>query len=291
MATSLITRFAPSPTGRLHIGHARAAAEVFGFAERHRGTALLRIEDIDHTRCRPAFTDGIYENLSWLGFEWPKPVRVQSQHYSDYAAVVMNLAERGLAYPCTLTRTELKSGHPPKLETSISDQSLISQLKQSSASPAPQLDFNIRLDLKRAIGCVSDQSLMHNALIDVFMLDKLETKDARPYLSDWVSSSRPDPVIARRDIGCSYHIAVTHDDHIQDVTHVVRGADFVDQTPLHVLIQRLMGWNTPTYYHHPLVTDETGRKLSKSARDLTIESLRQSGASAKDVLSRGRSAL
>lgn len=132
---------------------------------------------------------------------------------------------------------------------------------------------------------------MHNALIDVFMLDKLETKDARPYLSDWVSSSRPDPVIARRDIGCSYHIAVTHDDHIQDVTHVVRGADFVDQTPLHVLIQRLMGWNTPTYYHHPLVTDETGRKLSKSARDLTIESLRQSGASAKDVLSHGRSAL
>jgi len=105
----IVSRFAPSPTGRLHLGHAYAVAQVFDTMERGDGTALLRIEDIDHTRCRPEFTQGIYEDLAWLGFDWPQPVRVQSQHYSAYAKVIIDFIQRGLAYPCTLSRTDLTS--------------------------------------------------------------------------------------------------------------------------------------------------------------------------------------
>lgn len=302
----IITRFAPSPTGRLHIGHASAASAVFDFAETHDGTALLRIEDIDHTRCHPAFTDGIYEDLAWLGYDWPKPARVQSAHIADYAAVVDDLMNKGLAYPCTLTRSDLKAGrlthrnNLPEFSSEDlerwSEQSLhstgtnpflftTSVLQAAALQSKPSLPFTIRLDLDRAMEAVSDQSLTYLNLKDAGDLNALETLDARPSLLAWAASDRPDPIMARRDIGCSYHIAVTHDDHIQGITHVVRGADFIDQTPLHVLIQTLMGWRTPIYYHHPLVTDGTGRKLSKSARDLTLQTLRERGATPAEVLS------
>jgi glutamyl-Q tRNA(Asp) synthetase len=292
----------------LHIGHATAAAVVFDFARSHNGTALLRIEDIDHTRCRPEYTDGIYEDLAWLGYTWPTPVRVQSAHYADYAAVVSDLVRKGLAYACTLTRSEIKAGYIPqrnihpqftmKDQAKWSEQSLhqfdnddarvfCQVLHASSYTKNPDLPFVIRLDVQRALEYVSDQSLAYCGLNDPDDLETYETLDARPVLTEWVASTRPDPIIARRDIGCSYHIAVTHDDHLQSISHVVRGADFIDQTPLHVLIQTLMGWRTPTYYHHPLITDASGRKLSKSARDLTLKSLRESGSLPTDVLSHG----
>ncbi len=308
MVNPIITRFAPSPTGRLHIGHARAAAVVFDFAKTHGGTALLRIEDIDHTRCRPEFTDGIYEDLDWLGLSWPKPVRIQSQHTQDYANIVIDLLERGLAYPCTLSRTDIKSGKTPAPDAPLtftdsdtdswsdyslhlSDKPASDRLKVTKAilRTAAQdrkstLPFGIRLNMTVALETISDQSLTYTKLNHSRDLKSYKTLDARPPLAAWATSNRPDPVIARRDIGSSYHIAVTHDDHVQNVNHVVRGADFIDQTPLHVLIQRLMGWRTPTYYHHPLVTDTTGRKLSKSAHDLTLDSLRTSGTTADDLL-------
>lgn len=289
MTSSILTRFAPSPTGRLHIGHAQAAAEVFDFAQSHGGTALLRIEDIDHTRCKAEYTDGIYEDLNWLGFDWPEPVREQSQHYADYAKVVDALLARGLAYPCALTRSDIKAGKIPSsdmVSNIISDQSLLLKNWINPKTQNSSLPFAIRLNLMTALRFVSDQSLLYLELFDKTNLDRGVTRDAHPFLTAWAASNQPDPVIARRDIGTSYHIAVTHDDHFQGISHVVRGADFIDQTPLHTLIQKLMGWKTPVYFHHPLVTDGSGRKLSKSARDLTIASLRASGLSAADVLSR-----
>jgi len=186
------TRFAPSPTGRLHLGHALAAQEAFGF-------------------------------------DWPLPVRVQSRHYIDYAKVVAELLERGLAYPCQLTRSELKEGE--------------------------RTDPNV---------------------------------DARATLMEWAQSSRPDPIIARKDIGVSYHIAVTHDDHLQGITHVVRGMDLFEETPLHVLIQALMGWDTPIYHHHALMRREDGEKLSKRGLDSSIQSLRKNGLTAAQVLAMAR---
>lgn len=273
------TRFAPSPTGLLHLGHAYAAAQVFEMAERLGGTALLRIEDIDHTRCKRQFSFDLQDDLSWLGFDWIRPVRVQSEHYADYAKVIIDLIQRGLAYPCTLSRTELKSGvrtpTPQKLPHSQMAK-LCDTVFKAARYKTPSLPYAIRLNLKAALKQTGEA-------LTYFEGDS--ARHSRLRIEDWSLSDRPDPIIARRDIGCSYHIAVTHDDHIQGITDVVRGEDFVDQTPLHVLLQTLMGWRTPRYHHHALVTDETGRKLSKTDKDITIQSLRDAGHSPSDVLS------
>ena len=276
---TFVTRFAPSPTGRLHLGHAYAAAQVFQTAETMAAKALLRIEDIDHTRCRPDYIDGIYEDLAWLGFDWPRPVRVQSQHYAAYAKVTIDLIERGLAYPCALSRTALKAGQrtPPDSLSHGKAARACDELRKAARYKTPSLPYAIRLNLNAALKQTGD------AL--TYFEDDLSRR-ARPSLEDWSLSTRPDPIIARKDIAASYHIAVTHDDHIQGITHIIRGADFIDQTPLHVLLQSLMGWETPRYSHHDLITDDTGRKLSKSDKDETIQSLRESGMSAPDVLGR-----
>jgi len=280
-----LTRFAPSPTGLLHLGHAFAAAQVWETAERLGGTALLRIEDIDHTRCRRQFSYDLQDDLAWLGFDWIRPARVQSEHYSDYAKVVIDLIQRGLAYPCGLSRSELKSGArtSPAEAGSHSDMAkMCDTVHKAARFKTPSLPYAIRLNLKAALKHTGDP---------LTYLEDDAARQSRLSIEEWILSDRPDPVIARRDIGCSYHIAVTHDDYIQGITDVVRGEDFVDQTPLHVLIQSLMGWVTPRYHHHALITDQAGRKFSKSDRDLTIQSLRESGLSPADVLSRARSAL
>lgn len=280
-----LTRFAPSPTGRLHLGHAHAAASVFSFASEQGATALLRIEDIDHTRCRAELTEGIYEDLTWLGYAWPKPVREQSAHYSDYAKVTIDLIERGLAYPCTLSRTQLNSGaRTPRPESFPHGEAarICDKIRSAARLKTPSLPFAIRLNLKAAL------KRMPGALP---YQDTGASRNALSSLQSWANSTRPDPIIARRDIGTSYHIAVTHDDKLQNITHIVRGADFIDQTPLHVLIQNLMDWPTPIYHHHALIVDAAGRKLSKSAKDQTIQSLRMSGASPADVLSLAKAAL
>ena len=277
--SSVLTRFAPSPTGRLHLGHVLAASEVFGFASTREGTTLLRIEDIDHTRCRPEYTDGIYQDLAWLGYSWPTPVRVQSEHYADYAKVVIDLVQRGLAYPCTLSRSELKAGQrTPRPESPSHAEAgrVCERLRGAARYKTPSLPFSVRLNLKAALRRTPAKLPYEDG-------DSL--KQALPNLHGLATSDLPDPVIARRDVGASYHIAVTHDDHVQGITDIVRGEDFLEQTPLHVLIQNLMGWTTPCYHHHPLVTDESGRKLSKLDKDITIKSLRESGLTPADVLS------
>ena len=312
------TRFAPSPTGQLHLGHARAAFEAFEFAHVRGGTCLLRIEDIDHTRCRPDYTRGIYADLDWLGLDWPLPVRVQSANRQDYTKLIADLVERGLAYPCTQSRSAIKQGAKtgPNAKLSFEDRDLaiwsdcsllslsdplISEVKKqervlkclsvSSEQENPTLPFAIRLNLTRALEGVSDQSLTY-LNIEAKCGDEASSEgkstdsdniDARPFLADWASSDRVDPIIARRDIATSYDIAVTHDDALQSITHVVRGKDLEAQTPLHVLIQRVMGWPTPIYYHHDLVLREDGEKLAKRNLDTALATLREAGQSLADV--------
>ena len=281
----IITRFAPSPTGRLHLGHAFATAQAFELTKKQDSTVLLRIEDIDHTRCRPEYIDGIYEDLSWLGYSWPEPTRVQSKHYADYAKIVIDLVQRGLAYPCSLSRSELKAGQrTPRPENPSHAEAgrVCERLRSSARYKTPSLPFSVRLNLKAALRRIPAK---------LPYLEVLSPQQALPSLHAWAASDRPDPIIARRDIGASYHIAVTYDDHVQSITNIVRGEDFLDQTPLHVLIQNLMGWTTPHYHHHPLIADAAGRKLSKSDKDITIKSLRESGLSPSDVLSRAHGAL
>ena len=211
---TVLTRFAPSPTGWLHAGHALAAERAFGF-----GPCLLRIEDIDHTRVRPEYTQGIHDDLRALGHHWPEPVRVQSEHLSDYASVVDILRERGLV---------------------VEDYSTRSGAQDRTRPPVLRLDTQVAARLTGPLSYEDNGKTVH-----------------------FDPATLPPPTVVRRDIGTSYHIAVTHDDALQGITDVVRGADLADQTPIHVLIQRLMGWPTPRYHHHALVLGADGRKLSK----------------------------
>ena len=272
----MLTRFAPSPTGRLHLGHALAAKEAFGF-----GSCSLRIEDIDHTRCKPDYTLGIYQDLDWLGFDWPLPVRVQSRHYLGYAKVVAELIERGLAYPCILTRSELKTGARTNPETTLAPDDYLSIFTNTDDTPnaKPSLPYAIRLNLSKALSIIETPLIFtETGSSDNHLID------AKDPLTDWTASERSDPIIARKDIGVSYHIAVTHDDNLQGITHVVRGMDLFEETSLHVLIQRLMGWPTPIYHHHVLLKRDDGEKLSKRGLDTSIASLRENGLTAAQVL-------
>ncbi len=296
----MLSRFAPSPTGYLHLGHALAAKEAFGF-----GDCLLRIEDIDHTRCKLEYTEAIYEDLEWLGFDWLKPVRMQNQHYGDYLAALQRLLERGLAYPCPLTRGEIKDGQSPRpRHMSPSNWEAFKTAKSSfaSASSAPSLPFAIRLNLRESLAEMSEHSLIfkdHRPIIEGAMNDgamneeimnektrQVEPieRDAAEALQGWIREGRPDPIIGRKDIAVSYHIAVAHDDAAQNITHIVRGMDLFEETPLHVLIQALMGWPTPVYHHHALLLGGDGEKLSKRGQDTTIRSLREKGLTAGEVL-------
>ena len=275
------TRFAPSPTGRLHLGHALAAKEAFGFGPQENSKCLLRIEDIDHTRCKPDFTLGIYQDLDWLGFDWPLPVRVQSRHYLDYAKVVASLLERGLAYPCGLTRSDLKSGERTNPDTALVPDDYLSIFTNTDDTPnaKPSLPYAIRLNLSKALSIIETPLIFtETGSSDNHLID------AKDPLTDWTASDRPDPIIARKDIGVSYHIAVTHDDMLQDITHIVRGMDLFDETPLHVLIQHLMDWPTPIYHHHALLKRDDGEKLSKRGLDTSLHSLRENGLTAAQVL-------
>jgi glutamyl-Q tRNA(Asp) synthetase len=271
------TRFAPSPTGYLHIGHALAAREAFSFAQKTNGHCLLRIEDTDHTRCKPEFTQSIYKDLDWLGFDWPLPVRVQSQNYPAYGRVVMELIERGLAYPCYLTRSDIKSGQTPSAPAALnpSEASRLSNaLSEACHHAAPVLPYAIRLNLKKALACLSRHALTFEEMGEIHK----GVHDARDFIENI-----PDPIIARKDIGCSYLIAGPHDDTAQGVTHVVRGADLFKETPLQVVIQTLMGWPRPLYFHHTLVKNESGEKLAKRNLDTTLKSLREAGQTPEDI--------
>ncbi|MEM7729973.1 MAG: glutamate--tRNA ligase family protein [Pseudomonadota bacterium] len=237
----MLTRFAPSPTGYLHLGHAFAAEQAFAF-----GPCLLRIEDIDTTRSRPELTAAIYEDLRWLGFDWPEPVRVQSDHLADYAGVIDALDARGLLYRDYRTRSGREDRSLPPV---------------------------VKLSTVRAVAALGTDRLS-------FM------EDDREVAVDL--STLEDKTVIRRDIGTSYHIAVTHDDWRQGVTDVVRGADLFEKTRVHVLIQTLMGWPVPRYHHHPLIMESEGKKMSKRTGSLTIRALREKGLSARDVLAQAR---
>lgn len=270
----MITRFAPSPTGYLHLGHALAADQAFGFARRAGGECLLRLEDIDHTRCRREYSAAIYEDLSWLGFDWPKPVRVQSEHREDYAKALEALKDRGLVYPCYLTRKDIskvesETGAPYQNPHAFTAASRAPDAKSATAwrlsVQAAKDALGIRFG---ALSFVNNETLT----------------PATPALYG-------DVVLARKDIGTSYHLACTYDDAAQDVTDVVRGQDLLESTHIHVLIQALMGWPTPHYHHHDLLMASHSEKLSKRRGDTAIRALREAGQAPKDVLALARAGL
>jgi len=257
---SIVTRFAPSPTGYLHLGHAFSALTAWRRARDAGGRFLLRLEDIDPTRCRPEYAAAILEDLAWLGIDWDGQVRVQSGHLDDYAATLERLQTKGLLYPCFCTRADIQrqaiaaaphgpDGGPVYPGTCRA----LSPAERAARADEP---YALRLDMARA-------------LIDglTFEEEGEGTIPADP-------ARFGDVVLARKDTPSSYHLCVTHDDALQGVTVVTRGEDLKQATHLHRLLQALLGWPTPVYAHHRLLTDPTGRRLAKRDRAMTLRELR-----------------
>lgn len=275
-----VFRFAPSPNGRLHLGHAYSALLNADLAARWNGRFLLRIEDIDRGRCRPAFEAAIYDDLAWLGLGWETPVRRQSEHFPDYRAAFERLKAGGLVYPCFCTRTdvartvaarEAESGArwPRDPDGAPLYSGTCKALPRTDAARRIRAGeaHAWRLDGAAALSSVKPDSLTY-ARFDV---SGVECRVAA-HPERW-----GDAVLVRKDAPTSYHLAVVVDDALQGVTNVVRGADLEAATDLHTLSQILLGLPQPRYHHHGLIRDDAGGKLSKSLRAESLADLRAQG--------------
>ena len=266
-----ILRFAPSPNGYLHLGHAYSALFTDFWASRLGGLFLLRLEDTDISRCRPEFAAAIEDDLHWLGLDWPEPVMVQSERFPVYAAAADRLREHGLLYPCDCTRQEIAeraTGSDPDGAPLYDGKCRIHGL-----AGTPGRHVQNRLDLGQAVALTGPLSFTVAAPTP---LDRPQIRYARPEL--W-----GDVVIQRKDTLTSYHLSVVVDDHAQAITHVTRGRDMEPSTEIHVLLMMLLGLPQPIYTFHKLITGEDGRKLGKSKGSPTLRSLRKDGWTAADV--------
>lgn len=282
MTKEFITRFAPSPTGYLHLGHAFSALQAWNAAREAGGRFLLRIEDIDTGRCKPAFEDAILEDLGWLGITWEEPVRRQSDHMADYEAALAKLEKLGLLYRCFCTRREIteEMARSPAAPHGPDGPVYPGICREMTADQARQKDdagaaFALRLNLERAIAHLREQGNW-----------PLHWHDGEngPVEAD----PRPlgDVVLARKDTPTSYHLAVTVDDALQGVSHVIRGEDLAHATHIHRVLQALLGYPAPHYIHHPLIRDARGKRFAKRDQAVTLRSLRQSGESPEAILHR-----
>ncbi|GAK34017.1 tRNA glutamyl-Q(34) synthetase GluQRS [Iodidimonas nitroreducens] len=277
MPPLLITRFAPSPTGHLHLGHAYSAILAHETARVAGGRFILRLEDIDQSRCLAPYSDAIIDDLRWLGLEWDGPVRRQSQHFGDYQSALDQLAEKGLLYPCFCTRKDIAAEiaraptapHGPEgalypgLCKALSHAEAESRIASGEA-------YALRLDSEAAIRASGGPGAL------AFHDEEGCRHIAHP-------EELGDVVLARKDVPTSYHLAVTVDDAIQNISHVIRGEDLRHATHIHRLLQALLDLPTPIYQTHALLTDERGRRLAKRDKAQTLQSLRQEGWTPDDV--------
>jgi glutamyl-Q tRNA(Asp) synthetase len=280
-----ITRFAPSPTGYLHLGHAYSAMQAFDAAKAAGGTCLLRIEDIDTGRCTPDYEAAVLEDLAWLGFDWPQPVRRQSEHFAEYSAVLEGLAGRGLVYRCFKTRKEIaeeiaRAPHHPGegLDGVIYPGPLEPMSADEEAERLARGDaFAWRLSIAACREVVGDGwPALH-------FIEEGAGPDGERGLIQARPETLGDVILGRKDVGTSYHLACVHDDAIQDVSHVIRGQDLFFATHLHVLLQRLLDLPRPVYRHHGLLVSEDGKRFAKRDKALTLKSLREAGHGPADV--------
>ena len=273
-----VFRFAPSPNGYLHLGHALSALLNAEAARAAGGRLLLRIEDIDVTRCRPEFESAIYEDLAWLGIDWEQPVRRQSEHFGDYRAALERLEALGLIYPSFESRAEIaalvaereRDGPWPRdpdgapLYPGTARELPPEERARRMAAGEP---YALRLDMAKAL-----------ARIGALTWDEAERGAIAANPAAW-----GDVVLARKDTPASYHLAVTVDDSWQGVTDVVRGQDLFHSTSVHRLLQSLLGLPAPRYRHHRLIVDADGRKLSKSTAATALRQLRAEGLTPADI--------
>jgi glutamyl-Q tRNA(Asp) synthetase len=269
---SFVTRFAPSPTGYLHLGHAFSALTAFDAARAAGGRFVLRIEDIDQGRTRPEFEGAIYEDLEWLGLAWEQPVRRQSEHMAEYEKVLQGLIDRQLVYRCFRTRKEvaeaIASAPHGEAEEAFRGEALAPD--EEAAKLAAGEAFAWRLSLKKA------RSALGPAYFALVFEDETGPVRAEP-------ERRGDVVLARKDFGASYHLASVWDDALAGVTHVIRGEDLREAAHLHVLLQKLLELPQPIYRHHRLILGNDAKRLAKRDQAATLRALREGGASPADV--------
>lgn len=270
----IVTRFAPSPTGLLHLGHAHAALFAEQAARAAGGRFRLRIEDLDGTRCRAEFTAAIFRDLAWLGLSWEEPVRRQSDRFADYRVALDELSARGLLYPCFCTRRQIlaevaRSPSAPQGPTESIYPGTCRALEPATARARMETGepYALRLDMHRALGLAGPLNWHDRA-------------------RGWIAA-RPedfgDIVLARKETPASYHLAVVLDDAAEGVTLVTRGQDLFPATHIHRLLQALFDLPVPDYHHHPLIADETGRRLAKRDGALSLASLREQGLGPEEV--------
>ncbi len=275
---AFVTRFAPSPTGLLHLGHAYSAWTAHDAARSAGGKLILRIEDIDRTRCKAAFEQAIYEDLAWLGLTWEPPPRRQSDHFDGYTQALEKLRDKGVVYRCFKTRKEIadeiaRAPHltpdgpegPQYVGAMLAAHEERSLLAEGAA-------FAWRLDTSHAVRIAEKTTAGPLTFTEEGAGPKGEhgTIMATPEIFG-------DPVIARKDSGTSYHLASVYDDAHQGVTHIIRGEDLFPATHLHRLLQAMLDLPAPIYRHHRLITDETGKRFAKRDHAVTIKALRESG--------------
>lgn len=279
-----VFRFAPSPNGFLHLGHAFSALLNFDMAREAGGRFLLRIEDIDTERCRPEYEASIYEDLRWLGIAWEEPVRRQSEHFDDYRAALARLDALGLLYPSFESRGEIARlvaareaispwpRDPDGAPLYPGDAKTIPATERAARMAAGET-YALRLDMAAAVSRAGELTWSEGGADP---LGRAAPVQAWPQA--W-----GDVVVARKDVPTSYHLAVVVDDALTGVTHVVRGCDLYRSTDVHRLLQALLGLPSPVYGHHRLILDAEGRKLSKSTRATGLRELRAAGATPTDI--------
>ena len=286
-AASCTVRFAPSPNGPLHLGHARSALLNWHFAQARGGGFLLRMEDIDAARCTPGFEAGICDDLAWLGLSWPEPVRRQSEHFEAYGEALAELRHLGLVYPAFLSRAEIarcvqrieaEGRHWPRDPDGApqypGDERTLPEAERRRGVEDGR-PFAWRLDMARALAGLGQP---------ISWREGREQGDGPVETVNAFPETWGDVVLARADTPTSYHLSVTVDDHLQGITDVIRGDDLFESTSVHRLLQMLLAYRAPIYRHHRLVTDADGRKLSKSSQDTALAALRSTGVTQAGIL-------
>lgn len=277
------TRFAPSPTGPLHLGHAYSAFLAYDMANTRNGQFLLRIEDIDQSRARPEWEAQIYDDLAWLGLKWPAPVWKQSEHLADYRAAIDRLSNMGLTYPCQCNRHDIALGASAPQEgvpTYGPDGRIYPGTCQNRKMATRNATDSIRLNMRKAVEHLAADTFEFQETAEGATEGSAVTKS---YNADDLRTSVGDILLARRDMGTSYHLSVVLDDAAQNITHVVRGQDLFEATKIHVVLQRLLGLPTPIYHHHRLIRDANGKRLAKRDDARAIAKFRQDGATPDDI--------
>ena len=275
------TRFAPSPTGPLHLGHAYSALYGHRLAEAKNGLWLLRIDDLDHNRSKPEWTQQIFDDLRWLGLAWPEPVRFQSQETASYQTALDALARARLIYPCCCNRADIAqaAAAPQEGVPEFGPDGRIypGTCRHRSLSQAGAGDA-LRLNMRKAV-----KALQKSVTYEEFGTQLSERITLKP---EALIAQAGDVVLRRKDQRAAYHLAVVIDDDAQNITDVVRGADLSAATQIHVVLQQLLNIQTPRYHHHALIRDETGKRLAKRSDSEALSTLRNAGYSAQDITKR-----